>query len=61
MPNDAGFYAWSTEPILEQSGTPRLRLNQTPSCARFDRKALDKVVARVKEWHERLFEVLEIR
>lgn len=56
MPDDAAFYTWTNEPALDAEGAAMIRTVLAPACAKFDRKALDRVVEQVKDWYDRLFE-----
>jgi hypothetical protein len=58
MPNDRGYYSWLIEPIIHQTKQPRLKVHEDISCAVFDRKALDVIVKKVNDWHDKLFALL---
>ena len=59
MQDDKGYFVWSIEPLVTESGEPRLRMNGDMSCATFNRSTLGTIVDRVNVWHDSLAALLE--
>jgi hypothetical protein len=54
MENDGAWLTWAVEPFQSDSGKPRLRLNNLPTCQPLDEAALKDIIAHVDTWHEAL-------
>jgi hypothetical protein len=59
MQDDRGYYAWRAEPAIARTTEPRLRIHETLLFSNFDRVAVGEIVARVDEWYDKLFVLLE--
>lgn len=55
MQGDEGFSAWRSEPVIE-GDFPRIRTHGRPSCKRFDKGELDRIVEQVKTWYDRTYD-----
>ena len=51
MVDNAGYYTWLTEPIIED-GSARLKRHEEADCHVLDRTGLDDVVDRVSAWYD---------
>jgi hypothetical protein len=61
MEGDKGYFAWRSEPVVSETGAPKLVLHKTATCQPADRKALDEIVERVGLWYEKLDSLLLVK
>jgi hypothetical protein len=55
MEKDQGYYAWVTEPYVdEREGLPKLKVVDRLVCTKLERDSLDEIVSRVKDWYANL-------
>lgn len=54
MQDNAGYYTWIAEPLIAESGQPRLRSGAGEPLATLDTSALEQIVARVQVWYDAL-------
>jgi hypothetical protein len=56
---DLGYYAWAWEPFLESpSDQPKLRKPDSLACKKIQSDSLDKIVAKVRSWHDALARIV---
>jgi hypothetical protein len=52
MRDDQGYYTWLLEPVITDSGRPKLIGRAEPDCRKLDDEALDHIVATVDTWYD---------
>jgi hypothetical protein len=55
---DAGYYAWISQPHFPGDGPPKLIPHEDLDCIRIVRNSLDSIVQQVAEWYTRLAPVI---
>jgi hypothetical protein len=56
---DLGYYAWAWEPYIElPSDQPKLRKPDSLACKKIQSDSLDKIVAKVRNWHDALARIV---
>lgn len=53
MDNDAGFYRWLNEPVIDEEGLPRLVLHKENLFKPLTKDELDTLVEQVNTWYEK--------
>jgi hypothetical protein len=50
--DDRGFFAWIWEPEIDESGTPKLSFQSSPSLRDLNDKSLDEIVNTSEQWYD---------
>lgn len=56
--DSVGFYKWLSEPVIDEDGEPKLRLNGAGTFKKLDTAALAAIVAEVNHWYDALITAL---
>jgi hypothetical protein len=56
MQDNQGYYIWVAEPVVTESGTPRLQVPSPVKFKRLDREALDAIVTQVDRWYDAFYQ-----
>ena len=54
MRDNQAYYTWILEPLLQETGEPRLRKREVADCKMLDHDSLDAIVTQVSKWYDAL-------
>ncbi|MCI0455915.1 MAG: hypothetical protein L0Z62_02910 [Gemmataceae bacterium] len=60
MQDIRGYFTWILEPVITEEGSPKLVPPSSPILVPLDKKVLDEIAQRVRDWYEALFAALKV-